>query len=135
MYEIIRKLLSDSVAASFLSQTMPSGIMKPPQDPEIQQLLSRVAPEDYHPLPYILRSYSVGQGLAQHVDVGPDLRPIKLSLTVVLQEAEEGGRLVVEEEEIEKLESGDGVVFAAGVRHSVTPVIKGTRRILVQWFV
>ena len=78
-----------------------------------------------------LTRYNQGGFFRIHADNGDT--PRKLSATVILQNAEQGGQLAFEKVPDIPLDAGDAVFFDANVMHEVKPVMQGTRYSLVRW--
>lgn len=72
-----------------------------------------------------------------HMDCGGgNINHRKISITIMLQEAEEGGmfQLLYGREPFNiDLQAGDAVIFPSFVLHRVTRVLSGERRSLVSW--
>ena len=78
-----------------------------------------------------LTRYDEGGYFNIHSDNGDT--PRKLSSTILLQNAKQGGDLTFENVPSIHLNSGDAIFFDANINHEVKPVIKGTRYSLVRW--
>ena len=52
-------------------------------------------------------------------------------MDVMLQEADEGGELVVNGRAVPRFKAGDAAVFVSAAVHGVRPVTRGRRRVLV----
>ena len=56
-----------------------------------------------------------------------------LSISVLLQDADEGGAFVIEGHGPVEMKPGEAIVFPAKQRHMVEPIIRGRRESLVLW--
>lgn len=57
----------------------------------------------------------------------------RVSMSVLLEEAEEGGRFELRDKGVVSMDVGDALVFDSDMYHRVRPVRKGRRRALVFW--
>ena len=79
-----------------------------------------------------------GTGIDRH-QVGKTITRLegKISMTLMLNDAFEGGEICFrssEEEISRKLQVGEVVLFSSFLSHRVKPVTKGTRHVVVAWF-
>ena len=79
--------------------------------------------------------YKPGSFYAWHKDGSFDgFKTRRVSITMMLQEAAEGGILEIENAGEIHLKPGDVAIFPSYKRHRVTEVTKGERYSLVGWF-
>lgn len=85
---------------------------------------------------YTVYEDSAGHFYNWHKDgsIGSSMDYRKLSMTLVLENAEEGGIFELAGVGPIHCEPGDIILFPSWMEHRVTPVTKGTRRSLVAWF-
>ena len=63
----------------------------------------------------------------------PHPDPCRFTLVVLLEEADEGGKLIVNGETA-NIVAGDGVLFYGYETHEVTTVVRGSRTSVAVWF-
>lgn len=109
-------------------------------DPRVENVAMPVAVT-----PAFVNKHEPGDAYGVHVDRASRLRlpdhkrtRCDLSMTIFLSDpaAYEGGELVVysgHSSQKIKLERGDAVIYAAGHKHEVKPVVSGTRKAICLW--
>jgi hypothetical protein len=84
----------------------------------------------------LLVEYGEGHQTRWHIDYRPHMGDFKkLTLVCALSDGYEGGQLLMHEgfDEPVPLGLGDAVIFPSVFMHRVTPVVSGTRAVLVAW--
>lgn len=92
--------------------------------------------------PLRLLRYQTGQSLPNHVDKHPDIVPSmqgwpSISISILLNDDYEGGELVLLDGDFTvPVKSGSAIIFPSNFLypHSVNTITKGTRYVIVTWF-